>query len=60
MVEAGCAVLLISSEIEELLGLSDRILTINRGEITGSFERREFDREAIMAAATRANMAEVA
>jgi ABC-type sugar transport system ATPase subunit len=60
MVEAGCAVLLISSEIEELLGLSDRILTISRGEITGSFERREFDREAIMAAATRATMAEVA
>jgi ABC-type sugar transport system ATPase subunit len=33
------------------MGLSDRILTINKGEITGSFERSGFDREAILAAA---------
>ena len=52
LVEGGSAVLLISSEIEELIGLSDRILTINRGELTGSFTRRAFDREAIMTAAT--------
>ena len=51
LVEAGSAVLLISSEIEELIGLSDRILTISRGELTGSFERDNFDREAIMTAA---------
>jgi ribose transport system ATP-binding protein len=51
LVERGSAVLLISSEIEELIGLSDRILTISRGEITGSFDRRPFDREAIMTAA---------
>lgn len=51
LVERGSAVLLISSEIEELIGLSDRILTISRGELTGSFETRPFDREAIMAAA---------
>ncbi|MFC3071997.1 sugar ABC transporter ATP-binding protein [Shinella pollutisoli] len=52
LVEAGSAVLLISSEIEELIGLSDRILTISRGELTGSFARGDFDREAIMTAAT--------
>ena len=52
LVESGSAVLLISSEIEELIGLSDRILTINRGELTGSFARRDFDREAIMTSAT--------
>jgi ribose transport system ATP-binding protein len=52
LVERGSAVLLISSEIEELIGLSDRILTISRGEITAGFERKSFDREAIMAAAT--------
>ena len=51
LVEAGSAVLLISSEIEELIGLADRILTIRRGELTGSFDRVNFDREAIMAAA---------
>ena len=51
LVESGSAVLLISSEIEELIGLSDRILTISRGELTGTFHRRDFDREAIMTAA---------
>jgi ABC-type sugar transport system ATPase subunit len=51
LVEAGGAVLLISSEIEELIGLCDRILTISKGEITGSFTRADFDREAILAAA---------
>lgn len=51
LVEAGSAVLLISSEIEELMGLSDRILTISRGELTGGFDRLDFDREAIMTAA---------
>jgi ribose transport system ATP-binding protein len=60
LVEAGSAVLLISSEIEELMGLSDRILTIRRGELTGAFERPEFDREAVMAAATGAAPAEAA
>ncbi|MXQ14613.1 ATP-binding cassette domain-containing protein [Microvirga makkahensis] len=51
LVEEGGAVFLISSEIEEVMGLSDRILTISKGEITGSFERSGFDREAILAAA---------
>jgi ABC-type sugar transport system ATPase subunit len=52
LVEDGSAVLLISSEIEELIGLSDRILTITRGELTGEFARADFDRQAIMTAAT--------
>ena len=48
LVEAGSGVLLISSEIEELVGLSDRILVLHRGEVVGSFQRDAFDREAIM------------
>ncbi len=51
LVQDGGAVLLISSEIEEVMGLSDRILTINKGELTGHFHRHEYDREAILAAA---------
>ena len=51
LVEAGSGVLLISSEIEELIGLCDRIVTIRAGALTGSFARADFDREAIMAAA---------
>ncbi|MBI4580058.1 MAG: hypothetical protein HY718_10175, partial [Planctomycetes bacterium] len=41
-------ILLISSVIEELIGLCDRILVMNRGELTGSVERDAFDREAIL------------
>jgi ribose transport system ATP-binding protein len=60
LVESGGAVLLISSEIEELIGLSDRILSIRRGELTGEFQRADFDREIIMTAATRGARAEAA
>jgi len=47
----GSGVLLISSEIEELIGLCDRILVLSRGELRGSFHRGELDREAILRAA---------
>ena len=53
LVAAGSGVLLIASEIEELIGLSDRILTLRRGEIVAS-HAESFDREAIMAAASGA------
>jgi len=47
--EAG--VFLISSEIDELIGLCDRILVLSRGQITAEFVRTEFDRERILQAA---------
>ena len=47
----GAAILVISSEIEELIGICDRILTMRRGEIVSEFERGRFDREAIMQSA---------
>jgi ribose transport system ATP-binding protein len=51
MVAAGAAILFISSEIEELIGMADRIMVMGRGEVRGFFERSHFDREAIMKAA---------
>ncbi|MBN9022709.1 MAG: sugar ABC transporter ATP-binding protein [Rhizobiales bacterium] len=48
LVAEGAAVLLISSEIEELIGMSDRIMVMGRGEIRGFHDRAAFDREAIM------------
>jgi ABC-type uncharacterized transport system ATPase subunit len=33
--EAGCAILLVSSELDEILALSDRVLVMNAGRITG-------------------------
>jgi ribose transport system ATP-binding protein len=48
---AGAAILLISSEIEELLGLADRILVLRAGRLVQEFDRCEFDRERILACA---------
>ena len=47
----GAGVLMISSEIEELIGTCDRIAAMSRGEIRRTFARPEFDREAILRAA---------
>jgi ribose transport system ATP-binding protein len=49
----GSGVLFISSEIEELLAICDRILVMSRGEIVGEFARPDFKREHILAAAFR-------
>ncbi len=51
LADRGTGALIISSEIEELIGLCDRILVLSRGEITGEFSRPEFDRERILRAA---------
>jgi len=47
----GAAVLVISSELEELIGLCDRILVMRRGQIGDALESGEFDRERILRAA---------
>jgi ABC-type uncharacterized transport system ATPase subunit len=43
----GSAVLLISTELEEILALSDRIAVIHGGRILGSFPRAEADLDRI-------------
>jgi rhamnose transport system ATP-binding protein len=50
----GIAILMISSELPEVLGMSDRILVMREGRMTGLFERREATQEVIMRAATQA------
>jgi ABC-type sugar transport system ATPase subunit len=47
----GIAILLITSEMPELLTLSDRIVVMHRGEITAEFSRATASPEAILAAA---------
>lgn len=44
----GMAVIMISSETPEIMGISDRILVIHEGRITGECERKEFEQETIM------------
>jgi len=47
----GEAVIVISSELEELIGICDRILVMKKGEISESFEKENFNRELILKAA---------
>ncbi|HEX9013921.1 MAG TPA: sugar ABC transporter ATP-binding protein, partial [Anaerolineaceae bacterium] len=49
----GIAILMISSELPEVLGMSDRILVMHEGRMTGLFNRGEATQEKIMIAATQ-------
>ena len=49
----GGAVLMISSELEELMGVADRILVMSRGEIVGTVDRPDFSEERILSLAFR-------
>ena len=46
--EAGKAVIMISSDMEELLGLSDRIVVMAEGKITGEVAKEDFSQELIL------------
>jgi len=51
LTDAGKAVVLVSSELPELIGMSDRILMLHEGRITGEFTRAEATQEVLMQAA---------
>jgi ribose transport system ATP-binding protein len=51
LVENGVAVIMVSSEMPELLGMSDRILVIHQGGIAGILNRQEATQEKILSAA---------
>ncbi|MVB12573.1 Xylose import ATP-binding protein XylG [Caprobacter fermentans] len=48
LAKQGKAVIFISSEMPELLGVCDRIYVLNQGEIAGELSREEFSQETIM------------
>jgi rhamnose transport system ATP-binding protein len=48
----GVAILMISSELPEVLGVADRILVMREGRIAAEFQRKDASEEAIMSAAT--------
>jgi D-xylose transport system ATP-binding protein len=48
---AGKAVILVSSELPELMGMSDRVIMLHEGVIGGEFARADFSQEKLLAAA---------
>jgi ribose transport system ATP-binding protein len=46
--DAGVAVLMISSDMEEVIGVSDRILVIHECAISGELERDQFSEHHVM------------
>jgi D-xylose transport system ATP-binding protein len=52
LAESGLAIVLVSSELPEVLGLSDRVMVLHQGRITGEFTRSEATPEAVMSCAT--------
>ena len=52
LVEEGMSIVMVSSEMPEIIGMCDRVLVMAEGRITGEFERKDFSQERIMAAAS--------
>ena len=55
LADAGAALLVISSDLPELLALSDRVLVMREGRITGELDREAATEEAVMALAAGVN-----
>ena len=52
LAQSGLAVLVISSDLPEVLALSDRVLVVTEGRVVADIDRSEATQERIMAAAT--------
>jgi ABC-type sugar transport system ATPase subunit len=48
LVEQGNSILMISSEMEELLGMSDRIVVLHEGRVSGQVTKQEFSQERVL------------
>lgn len=48
LVASGKSVIMISSELPEIIGMSDRVIVIHEGRLAGELEREEFSQEKIM------------
>lgn len=52
LTDRGVAIIMVSSELPEILGMSDRILVVHEGKLTGNLPKEEADQEKIMSLAT--------
>jgi L-arabinose transport system ATP-binding protein len=48
LAEQGCTVVIVSSELPEVLGVSDRIVVMRQGQISGELSRQEADEEKVL------------
>lgn len=48
LVEEGKSILMISSEMEELLGMSDRIIVLHEGRVSGQLEKEAFSQDRVL------------
>ncbi|MGE7186312.1 sugar ABC transporter ATP-binding protein [Peribacillus sp. NPDC006672] len=55
LTERGIAIIMVSSELPEIIGMSDRILVVHEGKIAGELLKQEATQEKIMALATGGN-----
>jgi len=53
LAKEGMAILMISSEMPEIIGMSDRVVVMCQGRVTGEFSRPNLSQEEIMTSATR-------
>jgi ribose transport system ATP-binding protein len=51
LVRSGLAVVMVSSELPEILAMSDRLMVLSEGRIGGEFTRAEANEESVMRAA---------
>lgn len=51
LAETGKTIVMVSSELPEILGLCDRVIVLYHGRISGKFGRKDFDQERIIKAA---------
>jgi len=55
LADQGMYILMVSSDIDELIGLSDRIMIIRKGDIAGELHKEQFSEEVILRMAIGAN-----
>lgn len=55
LIEQGMSIIMISSEMEELIGMSDRIMVLYEGRITGELQKEEFTQNRILELASGMN-----
>jgi ribose transport system ATP-binding protein len=53
LAQQGIGILMISSEMPEIIGMSDRVIVMCQGRVTGEFERGKMSQEEIMTCATQ-------